>query len=77
VISNLTAETATVRLSYIINHDVMRAALQNFSARTGIALAADSADGYQIPPGLPQNDFCMLDAELWALPDGAHLVGAA
>ncbi|HEY8736369.1 MAG TPA: diguanylate cyclase [Candidatus Dormibacteraeota bacterium] len=56
----MTAETATVRLSYIINHDVMRAALQNFSARTGIALAADSADGYQIPPGLPQNDFCML-----------------
>jgi len=54
------AETATVRLSYIINHDVMRAALQNFSARTGISLAADSADGYQIPPGLSQNDFCML-----------------
>jgi len=56
----LTADTTTVRLSYIINHDVMRAALQNFSARTGISLAADSADGYQIPPGLPQSDFCLI-----------------
>jgi diguanylate cyclase (GGDEF)-like protein len=56
----LTAETATVRLSYIINHDVTRAAMQNFSARTGISLAADAADGYQIPPGLPQNDFCLI-----------------
>jgi diguanylate cyclase (GGDEF)-like protein len=56
----LTAETTTVRLSYIINHDVTRAALQNFSARTGISLAADSADGFQIPPGLPQNDFCLI-----------------
>src|SRR5260370_11006107 len=56
----LTAETATVRLSYIINHDVTRAAMQNFSARTGISLAADSADGYQIPPGLSQNDFCLI-----------------
>src|SRR2546423_732501 len=34
--------------------------MQNFSARTGISLAADSADGYQIPPGLPQSDFCLL-----------------
>ena len=34
--------------------------MQNFSARTGISLAADSADGYQIPPGLSQNDFCLL-----------------
>src|SRR5439155_839431 len=34
--------------------------MQNFSARTGITLAADSADGYQIPPGLPQSDFCLL-----------------
>ncbi len=34
--------------------------MQNFSARTGISLAADSADGYQIPPGLPQNDFCLI-----------------
>src|SRR5438552_12697408 len=34
--------------------------MQNFSARTGISLAADSTDGYQIPPGLPQNDFCLL-----------------
>jgi diguanylate cyclase (GGDEF)-like protein len=56
----LTAETATVRLSYIVNHDVMKAALQNFQARTGISLAADSADGYQIPPGLPQSDFCLI-----------------
>jgi diguanylate cyclase (GGDEF)-like protein len=56
----LTAEATTVRLSYIINHDVMRAALQNFSARTGIALTADAADGYQIPPGVPQPDFCLL-----------------
>jgi diguanylate cyclase (GGDEF)-like protein len=56
----LTAETATVRLSYIVNHEVMRAALQNFTDRTGIGLAADSADGYQIPPGLPQTDFCLL-----------------
>lgn len=53
-------ETSTVRLSYIVNHDVIRAALQNFSARTGISLAADAADGYQIPPGLPQSDFCLL-----------------
>jgi diguanylate cyclase (GGDEF)-like protein len=56
----LTAETATVRLSYIVNHDVMRAALQNFSARTGIQLGADAADGYQIPPGIPAPDFCLL-----------------
>jgi diguanylate cyclase (GGDEF)-like protein len=56
----LTADTATVRLSYIINHDVTKAAMQNFSARTGIALAADSTDGYQIAPGLPQNDFCLI-----------------
>jgi diguanylate cyclase (GGDEF)-like protein len=56
----LTAETATVRLSYIVNHDVTKAAMQNFQARTGISLAADSADGYQIPPGLPQNDFCLI-----------------
>src|SRR5438270_11194778 len=34
--------------------------MQNFSARTGISLAADSTDGYQIPPGLPQNDFCLI-----------------
>ena len=34
--------------------------MQNFSARTGISLAADSADGFQIPPGLPQNDFCLI-----------------
>src|SRR5437764_11518613 len=34
--------------------------MQNFQARTGISLAADSADGYQIPPGLPQNDFCLI-----------------
>ncbi len=56
----MTAETATVRLSYIINHDVTRAALQNFSARTGLPLAADAADGYTIPPGLPQPEFCLL-----------------
>jgi diguanylate cyclase (GGDEF)-like protein len=34
--------------------------MQNFTARTGISLAADSADGYQIAPGLPQNDFCLI-----------------
>src|SRR5437660_7731318 len=34
--------------------------MQNFSARTGISLAADATDGYQIPPGLPQNDFCLI-----------------
>ena len=34
--------------------------MQNFQARTGISLAADSSDGYQIPPGLPQNDFCLI-----------------
>src|ERR1700681_4857791 len=34
--------------------------MQNFSARTGISLPADSTDGYQIPPGLPQNDFCLI-----------------
>ena len=56
----MTAETATVRLSYIVNHDVTKAAMQNFQARTGISLAADSTDGYQIPPGLPQNDFCLI-----------------
>jgi diguanylate cyclase (GGDEF)-like protein len=56
----LTAETANVRLSYIVNHDVTRAAIQSFTARTGISLAADSTDGYQIPPGLPQNDFCLI-----------------
>src|SRR5256885_6685052 len=38
----------------------MKAAMQNFSARTGISLAADSTDGYQIPPGLPQSDFCLI-----------------
>jgi diguanylate cyclase (GGDEF)-like protein len=56
----LTESPTTVRLSYIVNHDVIRAALQNFAARTGISLAADAADGYQIPPGLPQSDFCLL-----------------
>ena len=44
----MTAETASIRLSYIINHDVTKAAMQNFSARTGISLAADATDGYQI-----------------------------
>src|SRR5207245_10537630 len=34
--------------------------MKNFSARTGISLAADSTDGFQIPPGLPQNDFCLI-----------------
>src|SRR2546428_2880429 len=34
--------------------------MENFAARTGISLAADSADGYQIAPGLPQNDFCLI-----------------
>jgi diguanylate cyclase (GGDEF)-like protein len=38
----------------------MRAALANFAARTGVHLGADAADGYQIPPGLPQTDFCLL-----------------
>src|SRR5579864_688578 len=57
----LTAESANrVRLSYIVNHDVTKAAMQNFHARTGISLAADSADGYQIAPGLPQSDFCLI-----------------
>ncbi|TMD16168.1 MAG: diguanylate cyclase [Chloroflexi bacterium] len=56
----MTAETATVRLSYVVNHDVMRAALQNFYARTGVQLGADAADGYQIPPGVPAPDFCLL-----------------
>ena len=56
----MTAETASIRLSYIINHDVTKAAMKNFSARTGISLAADATDGYQIPPGLPQNDFCLI-----------------
>ena len=48
------------RLSYVVNHDVMRAALQNFYARTGVQLGADAADGYQIPPGVPAPDFCLL-----------------
>ncbi len=52
--------TTKVRLSYVVNHDVIRAALQNFSARTGIVLSADAADGYQIPPGLPKTSFCLL-----------------
>ncbi len=56
----MTTEATAVRLSYIINHDVIRAALQNFLARTGISLGADAADGYQIPPGLPPPDFCLL-----------------
>ena len=56
----MSAETASIRLSYIINHDVTKAAMKNFSARTGISLAADATDGYQIPPGLPQNDFCLI-----------------
>src|SRR5947209_13139679 len=34
--------------------------MQNFTARTGISLAADSTDGYQIAPGLSQNDFCLI-----------------
>ena len=70
----MTADTATVRLSYIVNHDVMRAAFQNFSARTGIALGADAADGYHIPPGLPQTDFCVLLQNFGRCELGRHTI---
>ncbi len=52
--------TTDVRLSSLLRHDVIQAALQNFTARTGVGINVEAPDGHAIPPASKPASLCLL-----------------
>jgi len=52
--------TPAVRLSYLLQHDVVQAALQNFTARTGLPMHIITLDSHPVPPVPRPADLCAL-----------------